>query len=155
MKKDKTKKEKKIKLVSAKKLPGLFKKKYNQKTLEKKLLKNIDVPADREMVQNLFKPYEKKPGLLAADLTVQMEKSQIKKFKKLAKDIKSRKFGFKLIPFAAVVIFISALCIGVFLFKDIAVKKAIVTAMQSAFDAKTDIDYVHLEIFNSKLFIGG
>ncbi len=151
MKKDKTKKEKKIKLVSAKKLPGLFKKKYNQKTLEKKLLKNIDVPADREMVQNLFKPYEKKPGLLAADLTVQMEKSQIKKFKKLAKDIKSRKFGFKLIPFAAVVIFISALCIGVFLFKDIAVKKAIVTAMQSAFDAKTDIDYVHLEIFNSKL----
>ena len=79
MKKDKTKKEKKIKLVSAKKLPGLFKKKYNQKTLEKKLLKNIDVPADREMVQNLFKPYEKKPGLLAADLTVQMEKSQIKK----------------------------------------------------------------------------
>ena len=47
MKKEKSKKEKKIKLVSAKKLPGLFKKKYNQKTLEKKLLKNIDVPADR------------------------------------------------------------------------------------------------------------
>lgn len=153
MKKEKVKKEKKTKLVPAKKLPGLFKKKYNQKTLEKKLLKNIDVPADRELVEQLFKPYDKKPGLLAADLTVQMEKSQIKKFKKLAKDIKSRKFGFKLLPFAAVAIFISALCLGVFLFKDIAVKKAIVTAMQSAFDAKTDIDFLHLEIFNSKLQI--
>ena len=145
------KKEKKIKLVPAKKLPGLFKKKYNQKNLEKKLLKKIDIPADRELVQNLFKPYEKKPGLFAADLSGKIEKPLLKKYKKLAKDIKKRKFGFKILPFAAVVIFISALCTGVFLFKDIAVKKAIVAAMQSVFDAKTDIDYVHLEIFNSKL----
>ena len=151
MKKEKIKKEKKIKLVAAKKLPGLFKKKYNQKSLEHKLLKQIDVPADRELVEKLFKPYEKKPGLLAADLTVKIEKPLLKKYKKIAKDIKSRKFGFKIVPFAAVAVFISALCIGVFLFKDIAVKKAIETAMQSVFDAKTDIDYVHLEIFNSKL----
>lgn len=147
----KEKKEKKQKLVSAKKLPGLFKKKYNQKTLEQKLLKKIDIPADRELVKNLFEEYSKKPGLLAADLKSQIEKKQLKKLKKIAKDIKSRKFGFKVLPFAAVVIFITTLCLGVILFKDIAVKKGIVTAMQGFFDAKTDIDYVHLEIFNSKL----
>lgn len=151
MKKEKVKKEKKIKLVTAKKLPGLFKKKYNQKNLEHKILRKIDIPADRQLVEELFKPYEKKPGLLAADLSVKIEKKLLKKYKKIAKDIKSRKFGFKLLPFAAVVIFISALCIGVFLFKDFAVKKAIISSMQSIFDAKTDIDDAHLEIFNSKL----
>jgi uncharacterized protein (TIGR03545 family) len=146
-------KEKKSKLIPAKKLPGLLKKKYTQKALEQKLLKKIEIPSDRELIQGLFQPYEKKPGLFAADLTLNIEKPQLKRLKRIAKDIKKRRFGFKLVPFTATLIFISALFAGIILLKDILVKKAIVNTMQSIFDAKTDIESVHLEILNSKLQI--
>ena len=151
----KEKKEKKVKIIKAKKLPGIFKKKYTLKKIESRLLKNIDIPSDREMVKNLFQPLPDKEGLYAADLKAEIEKAKFKKLKKIAKDIKSRKFGFKILPFAALVIFITGLSLGVFLFKDFAVKKALVSVMQSAFGAKTDIDYAHLEIFSSRLEIKG
>ncbi len=144
-------KKNKAKLISAKKLPKLFKKKYTEKALENKLLKKLDVPSDKELVKGLFLPYKKKPGLLAADLSLTLEKKQLKKFKKLAKDIKSRKFGFKLLPFAVTAGFLAALILGVILFKDLAVKKAISSALESIFDAKTDIGYAHIEILNSRL----
>ena len=47
-------KKNKAKLISAKKLPKLFKKKYTEKALESKLLKKLDVPSDRELVKGLF-----------------------------------------------------------------------------------------------------
>lgn len=149
------KKEKKAKIIKAKKLPGLLKKKYSRQKLEKKILKNIDIPSDRELVESLFKALPEKEDLYAIDLKQEIEKTRFKKLKKIAKDVKSRKFGFKIIPFAAMLIFLAALSLGVFLFKDIAVKKALVSGMQSVFGAKTDIEYLHLEIFASKLQIRG
>ena len=149
------KKEKKAKIIKAKKLPGLLKKKYSRQKLEKKILKNIDIPSDRELVESLFKALPDKEDLFAIDLKQEIEKARFKKLKKIAKDVKSRKFGFKIIPFAAMLIFLAALSLGVFLFKDIAVKKALVSGMQSVFGAKTDIEYLHLEIFASKLQIRG
>ncbi|WP_027727924.1 hypothetical protein [Treponema sp. C6A8] len=145
------KKEKKVKLVKAKKIPGLFKKRYTEKSLEKKLLKKLYVPADIEYIKNLFKDDESKPGFLKADTSGQIEKKELKRLKTLAKEIKKNKAGFKLVPFAAVGIFIAALVLGVILFKDVAVKKAITSAMQSAFGAKTDIASVHLKILDAKL----
>jgi len=151
--KDKIKKEKKIKLVSAKKLPKLFKKRYTEAKLNKKVLNLISVPQDRELVQSLFKPDPKKPVYLTADKSLQFEKKQITKLKKIAKDIIAIKPAFKLVPFAAVVIFIAALSVSIFLFKDILLKKAIISGMQSIFESKTEVGYVHVEFFNGKLQI--
>lgn len=145
------KKEKKIKMVKAKKLPGILKKRYTQKKLESKLINKLYIPADKEFISNLFKPDPKKDGFLRADLSVQISKSDLKRYKTLAKEIKKNKFGFKVMPFAAVLIFISALCLGIILFKNVAVKIAIQSAMQTAFNAKTDIGSVNLKLLDAKL----
>ncbi len=149
----KKKKQKKIKLVKAKKIPRLFKKKYSPKKLESKILKKIYIPADKDLIKNLFKEDSIKPELLSIDKTGTIEKKQLIRLKKIAKDIKKRKAGFKFIPFAVTAGFLAALFIVVVTFKDIIVKKGITSAMQEIFQAKTDIDYVHIEFLNSKLQI--
>ncbi len=149
----KKKKQKKIKLVKAKKIPRLFKKKYSPKKLESKILKKIYIPADKDLIKNLFKEDSVKPELLSIDKTGTIEKKQLIRLKKIAKDIKKRKAGFKFIPFAITAGFLAALFIVVVTFKDIIVKKGITSAMQEIFQAKTDIAYVHIEFLNSKLQI--
>ena len=149
----KKKKQKKIKLVKAKKIPRLFKKKYSPKKLESKILKKIYIPADKDLIKNLFKEDSVKPELLSIDKTGTIEKKQLIRLKKIAKDIKKRKAGFKFIPFAVTAGFLAALFIVVVTFKDIIVKKGITSAMQEIFQAKTDIAYVHIEFLNSKLQI--
>ncbi|MCR5063805.1 MAG: hypothetical protein K6A89_11040, partial [Treponema sp.] len=101
----------------------------------------------------LFKEDSVKPELLSIDKTGTIEKKQLIRLKKIAKDIKKRKAGFKFIPFAVTAGFLAALFIVVVTFKDIIVKKGITSAMQEIFQAKTDIDYVHIEFLNSKLQI--
>lgn len=152
VKQKKQKKQKKVKLVKAKKIPKLFKKKYSPKKLEK-LLKKIYIPSDKELIEKIFLPDEKKPELLSVDKSGTIEKKQLIRLKKIARDIKKRRAGFKLVPFAAVVGFIAAVVLAVITFKDILVKKAVVSAMQGIFNAKTDIDYLHLEILNTHLKI--
>lgn len=147
------KKQKKIKLVKAKKIPGLFKKKYTPKKLESKILKKIYIPADKDLIKSLFKEDSVKPGFLSIDKTGTIEKKQLIRLKKISKDIKKRKAGFKFMPFAITAGFLAALFIVVVTFKDIIVKKGITSAMQEIFQAKTDIDYLHIEFLNSKLKI--
>lgn len=152
VKQKKQKKQKKVKLVKAKKIPKLFKKKYSPKKLEK-LLKKIYIPSDKELIEKIFLPDEKKPELLSVNKSGTIEKKQLIRLKKIARDIKKRRAGFKLVPFAAVVGFIAAVVLAVITFKDILVKKAVVSAMQGIFNAKTDVDYLHLEILNTHLKI--
>ena len=56
--KAKTKKE--SKKIPTKKLPGIYKKKYTEKKINKKLYSKIYVPEDKKYVQSLFVECEKK-----------------------------------------------------------------------------------------------
>ena len=149
----KSKKNKKVKLVKAKKIPKLFKKRYSQKTLESKILRKIYIPADKELIISLFKEDEKKPGKLSVNKSGTIEKKQLIRLKKISRDIKRRKAGFKFMPFIAVLAFIATIGLTVITFKDIVAKKALVSAMQGIFGAKTEVSYLHIEIFNTRLKI--
>ena len=94
MKKNKVKKEK---LVSARKLPGIFKKTYSPKKIENKIYKKIFIPADLELIKSIFEPHPKKQGNLFVPRDKQISKRQLKKFKAIAKEIKRQKASFKLI----------------------------------------------------------
>lgn len=152
-KKSKPKKQKKIKVVKAKKLPKLFKKKYTPKKFESKILKKIYIPSDKELIKKIFTKDETSPELLSANLSGTIEKKDLLRLKKIAKDINKRKAGFKFVPFAITAGFIAAIFIAVITFKDIIVKRGITSAMQNIFQAKTDIDYLHVELLNAKLKI--
>ena len=151
------KKAKAVKLLSAKKLPSMFKKQYTEKDFNKKILKKIYIEADAVFIKQHFASAKDKKGrdVLAVELNSTLPKSDVIKFKLLAKQIKAQKGGIKFVPLFAVVIFIAATGICVTLFKNIVLKKAMVSAMQGIFNAKTDIAKVDLQIFKSSLEITG
>lgn len=143
------------KMVPAKKLPKLFKKEYSKEKFEKNISKKLFIEPDRLFVEKLFEPAKDKKGndVLKVDLTKEISKTDLARYKSLASQIKSQKFGIKIVPLIAVVVFISALAICFTLFKNVVLKKALVSTMQNVFQARTDIDKVDFKFFDSYINI--
>lgn len=148
---------KKIKSVSAKKLPSIFKKEYTVDSYEKKIGKHIFIEADKDFVKKIFVSSADKKGrpIFKVDFSSQISKNDLKRYKILSKQIKNQKGGIKIVPFVAVAVFIAAAGISFSLFKNVIVKNIIVSSMQGIFKAKTDISKVDFRFFNSYLNIKG
>ena len=67
------------KKIPFKKLPWMYKKTYTEKSLEKKLLKKLYIPADREFVAAQFSADEEDP----AKLRIHRTEYDAKDFKRL------------------------------------------------------------------------
>lgn len=148
---------KKIKSVSAKKLPSIFKKEYTVDSYEKKIGKHIFIESDKDFVKKIFVSSADKKGrpTLKVDFSSQISKNDLKRYKILSKQIKNQKGGIKIVPLVAVAVFITAAGISFSLFKNVIVKNIIVSSMQGIFKAKTDISKVDFRFFNSYLNIKG
>ena len=145
------------KTVSAKKLPGIFKKTYKEKAYSKNLLKKFYIEADKKFVEKLYSPSQDKKGrnIMVCNKSAEITKSDLKRYKLIAKQIKMQKGGIKLVPLIAVAVLVAVLSAGVSLFKNIIIEKAITSAMQGIFGAKTDIVKVDFQFFNASLEING
>ena len=145
------------KTVSAKKLPGVFKKTYQEKAYSKNLLKKFYIEADKKFVEKLYSPSQDKKGrnIMVCNKSAEITKSDLKRYKLIAKQIKMQKGGIKLVPLIAVAVLVAVLSAGVSLFKNIIIEKAITSAMQGIFGAKTDIAKVDFQFFNASLEING
>ena len=145
------------KTVSAKKLPGIFKKTYQEKAYSKNLLKKFYIEADKKFVEKLYSPSQDKKGrnIMVCNKSAEITKADLKRYKLIAKQIKMQKGGIKLVPLIAVAVLVAVLSAGVSLFKNIIIEKAITSAMQSIFGAKTDIAKVDFQFFNASLEING
>ena len=145
------------KTVSAKKLPGIFKKTYQEKAYSKNLLKKFYIEADKKFVEKLYSPSQDKKGrnIMVCNKSAEITKSDLKRYKLIAKQIKMQKGGIKLVPLIAVAVLVAVLSAGVSLFKNIIIEKAITSAMQGIFGAKTDIAKVDFQFFNASLEING
>ena len=156
---DKEKKAKKpkkeAKKFPAKKMPGMFKKSYSEKKLEKKVLNRLYVPSDKKEVMALFEKgaNAKKPELMAMSRERQFTKAELKHFKSLSKQIKAQKSIFSFVPFAAVVGIIVGVGVIVTAFKNPIAKKVLVSVCESMAGAKTEIRSVNLEIFGTSLTV--
>lgn len=145
------------KTVSAKKLPGIFKKTYKEKAYSKNLLKKFYIEADKKFVEKLYSPSQDKKGrnIMVCNKSAEITKADLKRYKLIAKQIKMQKGGKKLVPLIAVAVLVAVLSAGVSLFKNIIIEKAITSAMQGIFGAKTDIAKVDFQFFNASLEING
>ena len=145
------------KTVSAKKLPGIFKKTYKEKAYSENLLKKFYIEADKKFVEKLYSPSQDKKGrnIMVCNKSVEITKADLKRYKLIAKQIKMQKGGIKLVPLIAVAVLVAVLSAGVSLFKNIIIEKAITSAMQGIFGAKTDIAKVDFQFFNASLEING
>jgi len=161
IKKEKPAKEKKprakkaAKTVEADKLPKLFKKNYSEKKFEKKILRKIFIDSDKKLIQSIFEKQTDDKGntVYAVDLTKPIEAKDAQRLKIVAKQIKKQKGAFKLVPLLATIIFLVAVGVVVTMFKNVIVKKAIVSTMQGVFQAETNIDKVDFQIFGASLDI--
>lgn len=139
------------------KLPKLFKKTYTEKQLQKKILKKIYIPDDRKMIQAMFKESGKnKKGIVLYSIPqdTMVEKKEQAKLKTLAKEIKKQKGRIKMVPLIAAVSTIAVIAILFTTFKNRIIKRAIVNACESVFEAKCDIDYVDFRLFAASFKMG-
>ena len=145
------------KTVSAKKLPGILKKTYKEKAYSKNLLKKFYIEADKKFVEKLYSPSQDKKGrnIMVCNKSAEITKADLKRYKLIAKQIKMQKGGIKLVPLIAVAVLVAVLSAGVSLFQNIIIEKAITSAMQGIFGAKTDIAKVDFQFFNASLEING
>ena len=128
-------------------LPKIFLKNYTPEQVEKKLVKKLYLPQDKQIVRNLF-------TTLAADPDHKFSKKEIKIYKKLAKEIKKQNKGYlKFIPLIAVIAAIIALVAVVAAFKNTWTRKAIKSSCEAVFGAKTDVGYVNLSLFKANLTV--
>ena len=118
----KIEKAKEEKTVPAKKLPGILKKSYTRKKLNK-LLNHIYVPTHRAMVEELFVPNPKKEGKFYIPRDKMLLKSQAKKLKRIGKEVASQKFSLRIIPLVATIIICIAVVLLVCTFNNVVVRK--------------------------------
>ena len=145
------KKQKLPKLVSSKKVPKLYRKKYTTKKLEKKIYKKLYIEKDLKFVKSFFK--EKETGIYTAIFPEKMLKTDVLRLKKLAKQIKKQKGRIKILPLIAVFIAIAIIMIAVIFGKNIFVKTILQKNLESVFEAKTTIEQVNVELLNSRISI--
>lgn len=134
------------------KLPKIFKKKYNSKSLKRKLLSHIYIDDDREYVKGLFQEDNK---VLRIPDSRTFGKDEVKRLKDMASQIKSQKGRVHIVWITILVILIASMVTLVNIYKNPLVKKGLQYALENIFWAKADIDYVNLKIFDSSLVIKG
>lgn len=142
-----------------KKIPSLFRKKYNAKKLEKKIYKKLYVPDDKKYVKGLFTEVEKKGAkqipiyAIPADKAEQLAKKDMRRLKLLAKQIKKQKGRVNFVPLIVTIAFIAVIPICFSMFKNVIIKKAITVVCENIFEAKTDIEKVDFKFLDSSLKI--
>ncbi|MBB6479341.1 TIGR03545 family protein [Spirochaeta isovalerica] len=127
-------------------LPRLFRKSYNEKSLDKKVLKRLHIPADRDLVKALYT--DDGEGLLS--LRDDLSADQKKKLALLAKAVKKNrgvlttwKVLIFLIPLAALILFN-------FIFKDKLLERGAERALETFFQAQADVGKLHLSIIGGE-----
>lgn len=155
-KKEKQKKEPAF--YTVKKLPSLLKKKYTQKSFNKKILKKLFIAADKEYISSLFTENSKtKKGvpLLSISEDKQFDKPSYLRLKKLAKEIKNQKGRVKLLPLFAVLVFLAAIIVFTLCFKNKVIKSVIINTVQNSTETRCDIDYLNFSLFDATFIMKG
>lgn len=156
-KKQATPKEKKtsVKNIPVTKLPKIFKKKYSKSGYIRKISKHIYIPKDKVFVDSFFKPLdesnEKSKVAIPSDLL--LSKQDLAHFKVLAKDIKKQKSRIKWLPLIACFSVVFIIFATVIIFKDKLIKNGIESIMEKIFEAKCDIEYLHLGLLDASFNI--
>ena len=150
--KKKAKKEKKIKLAR------IFKKKYSPRKFNRKILKKLYIPTDREWVKSLFVQEEctnPKKGKLYIPHDKKFTKKDLKRLKGLAKQIKSQKGRVKLFPLIAALSLLFLIVFSVLTFKNVIIRNVIKNLCETQFEARCDIAVLDLKLLDSSFTVKG
>jgi uncharacterized protein (TIGR03545 family) len=140
--------EKKQKIIKG---PGPFRKPIAKKKLEKKYAKHIEHPQDKQFLLSCF-DLQDDMYTIRSDIT----KDDVKKLKTLLNIIKSNKKGaIKLIPIAFAAVITGAVIIFFTIFANPLLEKALEIGLEAAFEARSDVDNLHISVIPLRIYIGG
>jgi len=133
------------------KTPGCFKKPIKIKTFEKRYVKYIEHPQDREFFTSCF---EKNDDFYVIRNT--LTKDDVKKLMKINKVIKAnRKGAVNFIPLLLVAGIVAAIVIFFTIFANPLLERALEMGLESAFEAKSDVDNFRLSLIRFRISISG
>lgn len=126
-----------------KKIPGIFRKSYKEKSFNRKILKRIHIPKDRKMIADLFVKNEAGKMEIIREIPDEI----LARLKPLSKSIKKNrglvsrwKAGIVLVIFGAALVFN-------FFFKDKLIEQTAEAGLSSVFKAEADIREPRISLF--------
>ncbi len=125
-------------------IPGLFRKKYTPKALNKKIIKRIHIPREREMVNKLF--VENSDGKM--EIIREIPEDAYERLRALSKSIKKNKgFISRWKGFVVLFIIASILIFNLF-YKDKLLTRAVETGLESVFQANAELTGLHFSLIH-------
>ncbi|MCD6395896.1 MAG: TIGR03545 family protein, partial [Spirochaetaceae bacterium] len=136
--------KKRIENMKKYRIPGIFRKKHTPKAFNKKIIKRIYIPKDREMIKNLFK--ENSDGKM--EIVREIPKDVLVRLKPLAKSIKKNKGIISRWKAFIVLFIIASILVFNLFFKDKLLTRAVETGLESVFQAKAEVNGLHLSLIH-------
>ena len=136
--------EKKAKTYKA---PGFFKKTLTQKQLEKKYLKFMEQPEDKQFIQSCY--IANGDNL---EIRQDFTEKEVKRLKELKKAIKiNRKLGVKLLPLGIAAALIAGFVIFFTIFANPLLQKAFETGMEAIFEARVNANRFRISLLRFEI----
>lgn len=129
------------------KIPGLFQKKYSSKALNKKIIKRIHIPKDREMILDLF--IKNNDGKM--EIVHDIPEDVLIRLKPLAKSIKKNKGMVSRWKASILIFIIAAILIFNFFFKDKLITNAVESGLESIFKAEVEINKLKISLLKGTI----
>ena len=129
------------------KIPGIFRKKYTPKTLNKKIIKRIHIPKDREMIHDLF--VENSDGKM--EIINDIPNEVLKRLKPMAKSIKKNKGMVSRWKASILIFIIVAILVFNFFFKDKLVTNVVESGLESVFKADVEINKLKISLLKGNI----
>ena len=128
--------------VKIKKAPGFYKKQLSAEELEKKYIKHIEVPVDKEFVRSCY-------TAAGDDLSIRQDLSEneVKRLNVIKKSIKqNRKFAVNLLPLGILAALVAAFVIFFTIFANPILQKALETGLETVFEAKVNAERFRISL---------
>ena len=123
-----------------------MKKKYTEKQFEKKILKRIYISDDKTFLESLF---EKEGDLYV--LKQPLERKDLKRLKKLLKEIRKRKSPVALFKIILVIVIAAAALAFNFFLKNSLVERGVTLALEEVFQAQADVEVSRFSLLKGEL----
>jgi len=132
------------------KAPGKFKKPVKTKTFEKKYVKYIEHPQDKDFFVSCF---EKEDDVYR--IRAPLYKDDVKKLKNILKVISAnRKGAVNVIPLAFAAVIVAAIVVFFTIFANPLLERALENVLESVFEAKSDVNSFRLSLLRFRISIG-
>jgi uncharacterized protein (TIGR03545 family) len=133
------------------KAPGALRRPIKEKRFDRRFIKYIEHPNDRQFFTACF---DKQEGKYV--IRTNLNKDEVKKLKNLLNWIKkNRKVTLKIVPLAFAGAVVAALVIFFTVFANPLLERALEKGLEAIFEAKSDVDNFRLSLLRFRIAIGG